>query len=391
MSDEDKKTTKKKEKEIDSSKYINLDPSIDNVDFSDEDPEDEIAEALTPAQRRQRGRTMRRHRAKIAMGRRRAKMRTASTDKLKQRARRKARNLIRQRLSQGRSYKKMSPAEKTALDKRLDKISDTRIDQIATRELPKVRQAERQRRANMSKNKKEDINELFESRMEQFDAKQREDNPSKKRFHLMYNKEGAVKLDKRFKLFRKKSDDVVEAVEELMKVVEYSMTPDIRQAAIEKEYGRKVKMALDMIRKEVRAQGSRQSIEGYAHDVLMAIPLKMTPKELASVYRKMYESADPMDREQGTNKLTNTYKKDTPGQEDSANTDTKCGDRVLVTSENDNNAAKDREGMVVEITEAGCLVRDGEGRLFSVPFSNLEIIETLDERFNKLFEGPRDA
>jgi hypothetical protein len=80
---------------------------------------DEQRQPLTIAQRRKRGMVMRRYRSKIKRAREKAKRRMATTDKLKVRAQRKARGIIRDRLMKSKKYSEMTPSEKISLDRRL--------------------------------------------------------------------------------------------------------------------------------------------------------------------------------------------------------------------------------------------------------------------------------
>ena len=128
-----------------------------------EDNEDNLAESgpLSIQQRRKRGLIMRRYKTKIKMAKERAKRKMAPKDKLLSRSRKAALNFMRNRLSVNKKYSAMSTAEKITLDKRLQKIPGKTIDRIATRLLPKVRTAEKERLASvLNPQKKEDIYEI---------------------------------------------------------------------------------------------------------------------------------------------------------------------------------------------------------------------------------------
>lgn len=154
-----------------------------------------IDEALSASERRKRGRTMRRYSKKIAAARKRNKNRKASTEKLEKRARKKAIEIVRQKVAgkKGKTYNELSPQEKSMIDQKVQKRKST-IDRIAKKMLPKVRRAEQMRRSG----KKEDINESFKSI---FEASMNDTKP-KKRFHELINKLGQVKHDKRFKMYK---------------------------------------------------------------------------------------------------------------------------------------------------------------------------------------------
>lgn len=250
---------------------------------------------LSLAQRRKRGRVMKRHKAKIAAARKRARRRRADPQKLKQRAQRKAREIIRKRLSKNKKYSEMSASEKIALDKRMARVPQSVLSRIARKELPKVKKAEMQK---FAKTKTEDLDTAFERFIvEKEDAdvghmkgsqpkdyykgvkksvkddrarhfkkhsKMDDDNPAaykkapgdegaktktskhtkkfkqmfgeaslkdmvvKKKPHMGLKKDGSVKLDKRFKIFKKQmkldeefSDEtLLEQIQELHEEIE---------------------------------------------------------------------------------------------------------------------------------------------------------------------------
>ena len=124
--------------------------------------ESDLSEALSRQQRRKRALAMKKARFKIARGREKAKRKTASTDVLKKRARKAAINILKTKFSKSRRYADMSAGEKEVIDKRIEKVSKQRIDAIAKKLLPKVKQAERERRLNLAKggsSKQEEVNE----------------------------------------------------------------------------------------------------------------------------------------------------------------------------------------------------------------------------------------
>ena len=103
----------------------------------------ETDEALDITQRRARGRIMKRNKAKIAMGRKRASRKIASMDKLKLRSRRQARTLLLKKLTKDVPKADLSMARKKDIEKRMEKpVFQNKIDRIARKSLPKVRQAE---------------------------------------------------------------------------------------------------------------------------------------------------------------------------------------------------------------------------------------------------------
>jgi len=179
--------------------------------------EDELDEALTRQQRIKRGRQMRRMRVKMKRGREKAKRRRANIDVLKRRSRKAARNIIKKRLAGNKRYADMEPAEKERIDKRIEKISKQRIDNLAIKLLPSVKKKERERlQARHNKNESVDLNEMWGAYVT-------------KRPHMLMDKNNKPKFDKRFKMFKPKQvtemnefdiEDIVELMESVEKFTE---------------------------------------------------------------------------------------------------------------------------------------------------------------------------
>ena len=115
-------------------------------------------------QRRRAALKMRRLKFKIARARKIKRKRMATLDMLTRRARRQARNFIRKRIAgkQGERYVDLSPSQKIAIDKRMQKKLPF-INKMAKRLLPKVRQAELVRLRAARAKKEGYINSSFES------------------------------------------------------------------------------------------------------------------------------------------------------------------------------------------------------------------------------------
>jgi hypothetical protein len=113
-----------------------------------------LDEVLNLQQRMKRKMMFRRIKGKIKRGRALAQRRMANKDKLKTRAQRKARQLVRTKLAgkQGEKYKDLPLATRAAIDKKLEK-KKALISRIATRLVPKVTKAERERLASYRKSK----------------------------------------------------------------------------------------------------------------------------------------------------------------------------------------------------------------------------------------------
>jgi nicotinic acid mononucleotide adenylyltransferase len=179
--------------------------------------EDELDEALTRQQRIKRGRQMRRMRVKMKRGREKASRRRANIDVLKRRSRKAARNIIKTRLAGNKRYADMEPAEKERIDKRIEKISKQRIDNLAIKLLPSVKKKERERlQARHGKNESVDLNEMWGAYVT-------------KRPHMLMDKNNKPKFDKRFKMFKPKQvtemnefdiEDIVELMESVEKFTE---------------------------------------------------------------------------------------------------------------------------------------------------------------------------
>ena len=219
-------------------------------DFEDETL-DEKVNPLTFMQRLKRSMVMKRYHGKIEAARKRAQQRRASPQKIKDRAQKKALAILRAKISKTKSYGDMSSSEKLALDQRLSRIPQSVINRIATKQIPIVRKAESERFAARSRPKTESVDDQFEMFLENFmlesdnlnkdyhaglskstiakrqahfnkGAAMDDNNPEAykpapgdarsetkpsiytKRFHRLFNKEGTVKHDMRFKRYKPK-------------------------------------------------------------------------------------------------------------------------------------------------------------------------------------------
>lgn len=121
----------------------------EEVETEDEDEIETTDEALDFSQRRARARQMKKYKAKIAMGRRRAAKKPADMDRLKKRADKQARTQIFKKLSKGVDKGELPPSRRKEIETRLDKMKP-RIQKIARKLLPKVRKMDRERRMGQS-------------------------------------------------------------------------------------------------------------------------------------------------------------------------------------------------------------------------------------------------
>lgn len=107
----------------------------------------DITEALNIQQRMARGRLMKRMKAKIKIGRDRAKRRMANKDTLERRAQKQARKMVLKKLTKGVDKSELNFARRQELEKRLDKPAvKKRIQMLAKRILKDVRKKEVERK-----------------------------------------------------------------------------------------------------------------------------------------------------------------------------------------------------------------------------------------------------
>ena len=103
-------------------------------------------EALDFAQRRARGRLMKRIKAKLKLGRAKAARKTASIDILKKRTLKQVRNVLFLKFSKGKTRNEIPAARRKEIEDRIDKIPKERLKNLAMKLLPKVRKQEMERK-----------------------------------------------------------------------------------------------------------------------------------------------------------------------------------------------------------------------------------------------------
>ena len=101
-------------------------------------------EAITMATRMKMKASMRKNKAKIALGRKKAAKKLKSPDKLKTTARRKARDIIIAKLLKKKKKSDLSFAARQDLEKRVAKKQGA-ILRISKKLLPKIKQADREK------------------------------------------------------------------------------------------------------------------------------------------------------------------------------------------------------------------------------------------------------
>jgi hypothetical protein len=117
--------------------------------------EDDLSEALTAAQRMKRRASMRKAKAKIQMGRRRAARRKPTRDVYIKRSERAARNIIFKKLASGKSKSDMSYAARLDIEKRM-KGKGPAIKKLAKKLLPNLIKQDKAKRAAKAAAKKSD-------------------------------------------------------------------------------------------------------------------------------------------------------------------------------------------------------------------------------------------
>lgn len=129
---------------------------------------DDIQEVLTLQQRMKRKRLLKRLAPRLARFRKIRKKRLADTDRLKKRARKQARQLLRKKVAgkRGEDYKNLSASGKIAVDKLVAKRGSAAIKKLSNRLLPKVRKAEISRvaKARQSNEEKMSFSQFFEAK-----------------------------------------------------------------------------------------------------------------------------------------------------------------------------------------------------------------------------------
>jgi len=144
--------TGKREVHVDGKKHSKLTIAL-NKHLDGLKEETDVDEALTVPQRLQRKRQMVKYKAKISLGRERAKRRMASKDKLEKRATRQARMAIFKKLTKDIPKGDLTYQRRAEIEKRLEKPAiKQRIKMIARKLFPQVRKNEVERKRRASSN-----------------------------------------------------------------------------------------------------------------------------------------------------------------------------------------------------------------------------------------------
>jgi hypothetical protein len=112
--------------------------------LADSDIDKELDEVLSIQTRMRMKASMRKNKAKIKLGRRRADRKLADTGRLTKRARRQARNAILNKILKGKDKSELSYGARADIERRVNKRAAL-IQRMARKLLPKVRKADRQK------------------------------------------------------------------------------------------------------------------------------------------------------------------------------------------------------------------------------------------------------
>ena len=110
--------------------------------LEDAEMDKELEEVLDIQTRMKMKASMRKNKAKIALGKRRAARKIADVERLKKRARRKARNAILNKILKGKDKSELSYGARASIEKRVNKRAAL-IQRMAKKLLPQVRKADR--------------------------------------------------------------------------------------------------------------------------------------------------------------------------------------------------------------------------------------------------------
>lgn len=103
-------------------------------------------EEISFARRRALARQMKKYKSKIKIGREKAKRKTATLPKLKQRATKHVRNMFFQKFSKGKTRDEVPFQRRAEIEKRISKIPKARMDSLVKRMIPKIRKLEMDRK-----------------------------------------------------------------------------------------------------------------------------------------------------------------------------------------------------------------------------------------------------
>jgi len=167
--------------------------------------EEEVDEALNPAQRRARSLQMKKMSKQIARKRKQSMKKQASPEKLKARAEKAARNLLKKKIAAGKDTGDLSFSQRQKIDDKVKKIGGAKLKTLAKKLLPQIKTKEKERIKAM-RSKKEEVTELMDAVEHYMSTEMLEEHRHAKiytRPHQLMKQDHSVKIDYRFKTFRK--------------------------------------------------------------------------------------------------------------------------------------------------------------------------------------------
>lgn len=255
-----------------------LDQEVSEYDYENENFDEELFEdddlineraPLSIVQRLKKARQMRRMAPRMKRMRAMRKFRMAPKERLKYRAQKQARNLIRKRVAGklGAKYATLSASQKISVDRLVAKKSG-RINSIATRLMPKVRKAEIERLKSARARKNESLENherftltLFERKgvAQDSDIKDRPGAQPKK-YYTGMSKSTKEKRDAQFKRQSKMSDDNPSAYKPAPGDAEGKTKPSKYTKKYKKMFG-EAGPAVTAARERIKREKERKKIE----------------------------------------------------------------------------------------------------------------------------------
>lgn len=179
---------------------------------------EDIDEALNPQQRRKRAMVMKKAAKKIARARKISAKKMASGDKLKGRAEKAARNILKKKIAGGKEFDNMSYGQRQKIDDKVKALPKAKIKGLANKLLPTIKQKERDRVQKMRTEEVEALKEAMDLYMETEMLEEHRHAKIYTRPHQLMTQDKQVKIDYRFKSFRQWKPQPVEVEPELDEV-----------------------------------------------------------------------------------------------------------------------------------------------------------------------------
>ena len=309
---------------------------------------DERIRPLSFAERVKKAQTMKRYARRMEMARERAEKRRATPEKIVERSRKKAIEIIRARILKDKRYANLSIAEKNAIDRRLMNIPASTIARLAKKLVPAVRKAEAER---FNAAHKHNTNEAFADFARNVMMESEEANIVGSLFSLIEQTENANLTRVKDAISREKKNDEIKHLKMTIaakradlnrkaarKFAELSETPQtVKPIIIDEDERRKLSAALsdfssipgvsklsdDDLDKKAKVLAMKHGLNKYTYQDILNHYFGNSD---VSAYEDEHngvdtvESTDPQeskpeDRFDATDSLVKTYKKSVPGQD----------------------------------------------------------------------------